>query len=92
MGNRLRFPITVLLPGQQLQFDEAMTKDLSQVLVADAVRRLTRKEELDLKPETLVAYALGSHLEIHRRWRQEGKKRGGSFWEISTQNLQVYRQ
>ena len=27
-----------LLPGQQLQFDEAMTKELSQVLAANAVR------------------------------------------------------
>ena len=42
-----------LLPGQQLQFDEAMTKELSQVLAADAVRRLTQ-EELDLKPECLL--------------------------------------
>ena len=40
-----------LLPGQQLQFDEAMTKELSQVLAADAVRRLSQEEELNLKPE-----------------------------------------
>ena len=32
-----------LLPGQQLQLDEAMTKELSQVLAADAVRRLARR-------------------------------------------------
>ena len=31
-----------LLPGQQLQFDEVMTKELSQVLAADEVRRLSQ--------------------------------------------------
>ena len=40
-----------LLPGQQLQFDDAMTKELSQVMAADAVRRLSQEEELNLKPE-----------------------------------------
>ena len=39
-----------VLPGQQLQFDEAMTQELSQVSAADAV---------------LVAHALGSHVEVH---------------------------
>ena len=34
-----------LLPGEQLQFDAAMTKELSQVLAADAVRRLSQEEE-----------------------------------------------
>ena len=43
-----------LLPGQQLQFDEAMTKDLSQVLAANAVRSLSQEEELNLKPERLL--------------------------------------
>ena len=43
-----------LLPSQQLQCDEAMTIELSQVLAADAVRRLTQEEELDLKPERLL--------------------------------------
>ena len=43
-----------LLPGQQLQFDGAMTRELSQVWAADAVRRLTQEEELDLKPERLL--------------------------------------
>ena len=43
-----------LLPGQQLQFDEAMTKDLSHVLAANAVRRLSQEEELNLKPERLL--------------------------------------
>ena len=43
-----------LLPGQQLQLDEAMTKELSQVLAADAVRRLSQDEELNLKPERLL--------------------------------------
>ena len=42
-----------LLPGQQLQFDETMTKELSQVWAADAVRRHTQEEALDLKPERL---------------------------------------
>ena len=54
-----------LLPGQQLQFDEAMTKDLSQVLAANAVRRLSQEEELNLKPERFVAHAVGSHVEVH---------------------------
>ena len=43
-----------LLPGQQLQFDEAMTQELSQVLAANAVRRLSQEEELNLKPERLL--------------------------------------
>ena len=43
-----------LLPGQQLQFDKAMTKELSQVLAANAVRRLSQEEELNLKPERLL--------------------------------------
>ena len=43
-----------LLPGQQLHFDEAVTKELPQVLAADAVRRLSKEEELDLKPERLL--------------------------------------
>ena len=43
-----------LLPGQQLQFDEAMTKELSQVLAANAVRRLSQEEELNLKLEHLL--------------------------------------
>ena len=46
--------VTDHLPGQQLQFDEAMTKELSQVLAADAVRRLSQEEELSLKPERLL--------------------------------------
>ena len=40
-----------LLPGQQLQLDEAMVKELSQILAADAVRHLAQEEELNLKPE-----------------------------------------
>ena len=43
-----------LLPGRQLQLDEAMTKELSQVLAADAVRRLSQEGELNLKPERLL--------------------------------------
>ena len=54
-----------LLPGQQLQFDEAMTKELSQVLAANAVRRLSQEEELILKPERLLRMRLGSHVEVH---------------------------
>ena len=43
-----------LLPGKQLQLDEAMTKEMSQVFAADAVRRLSQEEELNLKPERLL--------------------------------------
>ena len=43
-----------LLPTEQLQFDETMTEELSQVLAAHAVRRLTQEEELNLKPERLL--------------------------------------
>ena len=43
-----------LLPGQQLQFDEATTKELSVVLASDAVRCLTQEEERDFKPERLL--------------------------------------
>ena len=43
-----------LLPGQQLQFDEAMTKELSQVSAADAVRRFSQEEELNFKFECLL--------------------------------------
>ena len=43
-----------LLSGQQLQFYEAMTKELSQVLAADAVSRHSQEEELHLKPERLL--------------------------------------
>ena len=42
------------LPGQQVEFDEAMTNKLSQVLAADAVRRLTQEVEPNLKPERLL--------------------------------------
>ena len=54
MGNRLRLPITVSCLVNSLQVDEAMTKELSQVLAADAVRRLSQEEELNLKPERLL--------------------------------------
>ena len=53
-GKSTEFTHHRLLPGQQLQFDEAMTKELSQVLAADAVRHLTQEEELNLKPERLL--------------------------------------
>ena len=46
------------LPDQQLQFDEAMTKELSQVWASDAVRRLPQEEELNLKPERLLRWVL----------------------------------
>ena len=54
-----------LLPGQQLQFDEAMTKELSQVLTANAVRRLSQEEELNLKPERLLRRVLTWKLHRH---------------------------
>ena len=47
-----------LLRGQHLQFDEAVTKELSQVLAVDAVRRLTQEEELNLKPVRLMSMRL----------------------------------
>ena len=62
-----------LLPGQQLQFDE-----LWQVLAADAVRRLTKEEELNLKPERLLRMRWVTR-EVHRRWRPEGKSAVGHF-------------
>ena len=68
-----------LLPGQQLQFDEAVTKELSQVLAANAVRRLSQEEELNLKPKTFVAHAVGSHVEVHSRRKQEDKSDAGYF-------------
>ena len=40
--------------GKQLQLDEAMTRELSQVFAADAVRRLSQEEEMNLKPERLL--------------------------------------
>ena len=43
-----------LLPGEQLQFDEAMTEELSQVLAANALRRLSQEEELNVKHERLL--------------------------------------
>ena len=46
-------------------------KELSQVLVAGAVRRLTQ--------EAVVAKAVGAHLELHRRRPQRSKKRNWSF-------------
>ena len=68
-----------------------MTKELSQVLAADAVRRLTQEEELDLKPERM----------LRMRWVLTWKYTGGGdkkanarlvILGISTENLQVYRQ
>ena len=72
-----------LLSGQQLQFDEAITKELSQVVAADAVRRLPQEEEVNLKPERLC----GSTPKVVT----ERKKRGWSFWGISIQSSQVYQ-
>ena len=46
--------LSPFLPNQQLQFDEAMSKELSQVLAANAVRRLSQEEELNVKPERLL--------------------------------------
>ena len=77
-----------LLPGQQLQFDDAMTKELSQVLAADAVRRLSQEEELNLKPERL----------LHTRWvltwkyTEGGDRKAKARLVILRYHLQVYRQ
>ena len=54
MGNRAEVTCHRLLPSQQLQFDEVMTKELSQVWAADAVRRLSQEEGLNLEPESLL--------------------------------------
>ena len=51
-----------------------MTKELSQVLAADAVRRLSQEEELNLKPERSLRMRW-----VLRRRRQEGKGEAGSF-------------
>ena len=75
-GKLIEVTFHSLLPGQQSQLDEAMTKELSQVLAADAVRRLTQ-EELDLNAH--VAHALGPHVEMHRGWREEGKSAALKF-------------
>ena len=40
-------------PGEQVQFDEAMVKELSQVATSEALRRV-RKEELPLDEAKLV--------------------------------------
>ena len=78
-----------LLPGQQLQFDEAMTKELSQVLAANAVRRLSQEEELNLKPERL----LRMRWVLTWNYTEDGdtQRRGWSFWCISIRSLQVYQ-
>ena len=79
-----------LQPGQQLQFDEAMTKELSQVLAANAVRRLSQEEELNLKPERLLRmrWVLTWKCTEAETGRQ---RRGWSFWCISIRSLQVYQ-
>ena len=66
-------------PGQQQQHDEAITTELLQVLAADAVRRLSQEEELNLKHERFVAHAVGSYVEVHRRRRQKGRSAVGHF-------------
>ena len=43
-----------LPPDQKVQFGEAMTKELSQVLVVDALRRFRRQEEPQIQPERLL--------------------------------------
>ena len=53
-GNSTEVSYHRLLPGQQHQFDDAVTKELSQLQFDDAVRRLTHVEELNLKPERLL--------------------------------------
>ena len=66
MGNRARSTYHRLLPGQQVQFGEAMTKELSQVLTANAVRRLSQEEELNLKPERLLRMRWVLTWKLHR--------------------------
>ena len=68
-----------LLPGQQLQLDEAMTKELSQVLAADAARRLSQEEELNLKPERLLRMRWVLTWKYTEGERQEGKGEAGHF-------------
>ena len=64
-----------------------MTKELSQVWAADAVRRLRQEEELDLQPERLQCM----RWVLTWKYTEVGdKKRGWSFWDISIQNLQVH--
>ena len=70
-----------LLLGQQLQIDEAMTKELSQFLAADAVRRLSQEEELNLKPERLLRMRWVLTWK-HTEGGDRNQKRGWSLWEI----------
>ena len=81
-----------LLPGQQLQFDEAMRKELSQVLTADAVRHLSQEEEQNLKPERLLRMRWVLTWKYTEGIDRTVKARCWSFWDISNQNLQMYRQ
>ena len=79
-----------LLPSQQLQSDEAMTKELSEVLAANAVRRLSQEEELNLKPERL----LRMRWVLTWKYTEGGdrrQRRGWSLWGISIRSLQVYQ-
>ena len=80
-----------LLPGQQLQFDEAMTKELSQILTANAVRRLSQKEELNLKPERLLRMRWVLTWKCTEGGDRRRQRRGWSFWGISIRSLQVYQ-
>ena len=92
-GNSSEVTYHRLLPGQQLKIDKAMTKELSHVLAADAVRRLTHEEELNSNlNDCLLRMRWVLTWKVHLRWRQESKRAGSSFWDICTQNSHTYRQ
>ena len=75
-----------LLSGQQLQFDEAMTNELSQA--ANAVRRLSQEETLNLN----VCCACGGFSRGSTLKAETGRqRRGWSFWGISIRSLQMYQ-
>ena len=76
-----------LLPGQQLQFDEAMTKELSQVLAAD----VSQEEELNLKPKRLLRMRWVLTWKYTEGGDRKAKARLVIFWGISIRSLQVYQ-
>ena len=80
-----------LLPGQQLQFDEAMTKELSQVLAVNAVRRFSQEEELNLKPERLLRMRWVLTWKYTEGGDRKAKARLVNFGSISIRSLQVYQ-
>ena len=88
-SNRCLSLVVTCNPGKQLQFDEAMTKELSQVFAADAVRRLSQEEELNLKPERFL------RMRWVLTWKYiEGgdRKAKAKLVILGIQSLQGYRQ